>query len=266
MFRKLMASFSVLLLLAGCTAPKDPFVAVVEDAVIETNFQPTGQMASGCIGVYLYCAQPMYEPIFYAPESVEPTEACQDLISITNRLGIKAYATTGSMAWAIPADKDVLQKFCSEALGRTLTNTDGSAFYNGLALYDDGSSDGFGKVYSINRGPSEFGTGYLLVISFSRDFNRIGPIPYGSEKPSLMTQGELDQANEAASVAAETMTVANPLLGKPEAEAIETIEAKGYRWVIIDRDGVEQAFDQNYDPRRILLTIRDGQIYDAVAG
>jgi hypothetical protein len=266
MFRKLVGSFSAVLLLAGCSAPTDSFVQVVEDAVTETSFQATGQMASGCIGVYLYCAQPMYEPIFYAPESVEPAVACTDLISITDRLGLKAYATTGSMAWAVPEDNAELLKFCSEALGRSLTNTDGSMIYNGLAFYDDGSSDGFGKIYSINRGPTEFGDGYTLIISFSRDLGRIGPIPYGSEKPKLMTQADLDKANQQTEIAAETMKVANQLLGKPEAQAIETIEVNGYSWVIIDRDGVEQEFDQTYDPRRILLTIRDGAIYDAIAG
>lgn len=183
------------LILAGCTAPTDPFVSVVKDTVAKTSFEETNQMAGGCIGVYLYCAQPMYEPVFFAPETEPVEKVCSDFIAVAKELGVVAYTVSGYDAFGFPeAGNDVLN-LCTGGLGKPLINTDGSEFYQGTVLFDDGAKDGFGKVYSLNRGPSEFGDGYLLIISFSKDSSRIGYITYGTQKPELMTQEKLDSLN-----------------------------------------------------------------------
>ena len=183
------------LILAGCTAPTDPFVTVVKETVAKTSFEDTNQMASGCIGVYLYCAQPMYEPVFFAPETEPVEKVCSDFIGVAKELGVVAYAVSGYDAYGFPdEDTDVLD-LCKGGLGSALKNTDGSVFYQSPVLFDDGAKDGFGKVYSMSRGPSEFGDGYVLIISFSKDSSRIGYITYGSQKPELLTQEKLDSLN-----------------------------------------------------------------------
>ena len=181
-----------LLLITGCTAPTDPFVSVVKEAVAKTSFEDTNQMASGCIGMYLYCSQPMYEPVFFASETQSVEKVCGDFIKVAKEIGVVAYAVQGSGAYKFPNTETDVLDLCTGGLGAPLKNTDGSELYQGTVLFDDGAKDGFGKVYNLSRGSSEFGDGYLLIISFSKDSNRIGYISYGTEKPKLMTQEDLD--------------------------------------------------------------------------
>ena len=195
MKRVIAAAALALVVLTGCTVPTDPFVGQVKEVVAETSFEDTQQMASGCIGVYLLCAQPMYEPVFFAAESVAVEEVCNDAIAVAKKLGVVAYAVSGYGAYAIEKSGTDVFDLCTGGLGIPLTNTDGSEFYQGIVLFDDGKQDGFGKVYSLSRGPTEFGEGYFLIISFSKDSNRVGYISYGSEKPKLITQEELDSLN-----------------------------------------------------------------------
>lgn len=254
------------LALTGCTAPADPFVEVVRTAATDAGFTDSGRMASGCVGFTLFCLQPMYEPIFYIPESAGSEKACAALFEVSNKLGALAYSVTGDSVARIKPGSNAPKELCVEGLGKPLINSDGSEFYQGIVLYDDGAKDSFGKVYNFIRGDSEFGKVFQLIVSFSKDQGRIGPITYGSEMPKLLTQAELDAANETNDVAAETMKVANTLLGKPEKEAIAIIESNGFTWVVVDRDGEEFITDASYVPTRIRLTIREGVIYDAIAG
>ena len=254
------------LAMTGCTAPTDPFVEVVTAAATGAGFTDSGRMASGCVGFTLFCLQPMYEPIFYMPESAGSEKACAALFETSNKLGALAYSVMGSSAARIQTGSNAAKQLCVEGLGKPLTNSDGSELYQGLVLYDDGAKDSFGKVYNFIRGDSEFGNVFQLVISFSKDQTRIGPIAYGNQIPKLMTQAELDAANKTNDVATETMKVANTLLGKAEKEAIQIIESNGLTWIVVDRDGKEFPTDKMYDPRRVRLTIREGKIYDALAG
>jgi hypothetical protein len=193
--RFVAAAAVALVMLTGCTVPTDPFVGKVKAVVSGTSFEDTEQMASGCIGVYLLCTQPMYEPVFFASEKIAVQEVCADAIAIAKKLGVVAYAVSGYDAYEFPKSGTDVLELCTAGLGSPLINTDGSEFYQGIVLSDDGKVDGFGKVYSLSRGPSEFGEGYLLIISFSKDSNRVGYISYGTEKPELLTQEKLDSLN-----------------------------------------------------------------------
>jgi hypothetical protein len=62
------------------------------------------------------------------------------------------------------------------------------------------------------------------------------------------------------------MKFANTLLGQSENYAITRIEATEYSWVVIARDQEELAYDEKYDPMRIRITIKEGIVYDAIAG
>lgn len=252
--------------LTACTAPQDPYVDTVIETVEQTVFEATGTMASGCVGVNLFCMQPMYEPAFFAPATTDVNLVCNDLLAIASNLGVVAYGLSGYSANKIDNSNTDVLDLCITGLGTPLKNVDGTDLYQGLVLYDDGTKDSFGKAYSISRGPSEFGDGYVLIISFSKDLNRVGWINYGTQKPKLLTQADLDAQNEVNSTVAETMKVANPLLGKDEQYAKNTIEAAGLTWVVIDRDGKQFTTDTMFDPKRVRLTIRDGKIYDAIAG
>lgn len=251
---------------SGCTAPTDPYVATVTQTVEKTVFKPTGQMASGCVGVNLFCLEPMYEPIFFAASTTDVNLVCNDLLGIAAELGVVAYGLTGYGAYEFPNPNTEVLETCKTGLGTPLKNFDGTDLFQGLALYDDGAKDSFGKSYSISRGPSEFGDGFVLIISFSKDLGRIGPVQYGTDKPQLLTQADLDAQNEMNNIVAETMKIANPLLGKDEQFAKNAIEEAGLTWVIVDRDGKEFPTDKMYNPQRVRLSIRDGKIYDAVAG
>lgn len=254
------------LALTGCTAPADPFVEVVRTAATDAGFTDSGRMASGCVGFTLFCLQPMYEPIFYIPESAGSEKACAALFEVSNKLGALAYSVTGDSVARIKPGSNAPKELCVEGLGKPLINSDGSEFYQGIVLYDDGAKDSFGKVYNFIRGDSEYGQVFQLIISFSKDQGRIGAIVYGSEIPKLMTQAELDAANNSNAIAAQTMKVANTLLGKTENDAIQIIEGNGFTWVVVDRDGEEFITDASYQPTRIRLTIRKGVVYDAIAG
>jgi hypothetical protein len=208
----------------------------------------------------------MYEPIFYMPESAGSEKACAALFDTSNKLGALAYSVMGASAARIETGSNAAKELCVAGLGKPLKNSDGTEFYQGIVLYDDGAKDSFGKVYNFIRGDSEFGKVFQLIISFSKDQARIGPISYGNQIPKLMTQAELDAANKTNDIAAQTMKVANTLLGKAENEAIQIIESNGFTWVVVDRDGKEFPGDKMYDPRRVRLTIREGKIYDAIAG
>ena len=263
---KLSIFAALSLILSGCTVPTDPYVATVTATVEQTVFKSTGRMASGCVGVNLFCLEPMYEPVFFAPSTTDVNIVCNDLLEIASELGVVAYGLSGYGAYEFPKPNTEVLDICKTGLGTALRNVDGTDLYQGLVLYDDGAKDSFGKVYSISRGPSEFGDGFVLIISFSKDLGRVGPVQYGSGKPQLLTQADLDAQNEMNDIVAETMKIANPLLGKDEQYAKNAIEEAGLTWVIVDRDGKELPTDKMYNPQRVRLTIRDGKIYDAIAG
>ncbi|CAB4628619.1 unannotated protein [freshwater metagenome] len=193
--KRIVSLFSALALLfglTGCTVPTDPYVATVKSVVAKTVFTPTGDMASGCIGMYLLCSQPLYEPSFQASSSTETAAVCRDFVALGKELGSVAYSTYGYSAYKLPQNTAEVTDLCGQALGVKLTGSDGSNFYQGVVLYDDGKADGWGKIYALSRGNSVNPDDFQLVISFSRDLNRVGWIDYGTEKPKALTQKDLD--------------------------------------------------------------------------
>lgn len=264
---KSVAIVAATLLLAGCTVPTDPFVEVVNQSVAEqTSFEATGEMASGCVGFTIICAQPMYEPLYTTSGDTDAKIVCAETVALARKLGADAYSGNNVEPYKIGTVEDQeLSDFCVEGLAKPLSYGE-ELIYQGISFYDDGAEDGFGKFISLSRRPETEKADYSLQISFSKDLNRVGPFRFGNSKPKHRTQADLDAAFEQTQIATETMKVANPLLGQPEAEAIKKIEDAGYTWVVVDRDGKLSEPGDDYNPRRIRLTIREGAIYDAIAG
>lgn len=258
------------LTLSACSTYPDPFLNEVTSAVAETVFSEQVASSYGCIQLSgIFCREPMHDVVFAAPAETDEEFACTEFVALATKLGAIAYSTNDGVgdAAVLPTNKGEVIDLCAAGLDSPLKNWDGSVFYQSLALQDDGSQDGIGKYYSLGRGVEFVGDNrFNLTITFSRDLNRIGPINYGTKKPSLMTQAQLDELDGINNIAAETMKTANTLQGMDEADAISTIEAAGYSWVVVDRDSEEFQTDKSYDPRRIRLIIREGIIYDAVAG
>jgi hypothetical protein len=269
--KKIIASgLLVLLLLAGCAPRQDVFLESVSKSVAQTVFDEEISNSSGCIQLSgIFCQQPLYDLSFAAPADTDVKLACNDFVKLATNLGAVAYSTNygDGKAFKLSIEKTEVLDFCASALGTALKDGDGSSVYQGLLLHDDGENDGVGKLFTLSRGVQRIGDErYSLTIAFSRDINRIGPINYGTEKPKLMTQAELDANNAQNSVAIETMKTANTLQGLTETKAIALIEAAGYTWVVVDRDGKELPTDASYIPTRVRLIIREGVVYDAVAG
>jgi hypothetical protein len=189
---RLFSALALLPLLTGCTVPTDAYLDKVKTEVSKTAFRPTGEMASGCLGFYLLCTQPLYEPSFTASSATNVTELCKEFAALGHRLGAVAYASSGYPAYKLPKNPSEFENFCSQALSTELKAGDGSQFYQGVVLFDDGENDGWGKVYSLARGNSVNPKDFFLVISFSKDRSRVGWIDYGTEKPKVLTQEELD--------------------------------------------------------------------------
>ena len=257
-------------LLSSCSTAPDPFLEKINAAVAETVFKEPIASSWGCIQLTgIFCPQPMHDVVFAAPADLDTKLVCTEFFDLAKGFGAVAYSLnngTGNAA-KLPAEKDEVIELCAVGLAKPLKDFDGSEIYQGLALYDDGAKDQIGKNFSLGRGVESVGDKrFNLTISFSKDLNRVGPITYGTEKPKLRTQPELDSGNELNERAAETMKTANPIIGMKEADAIAKIESDGYTWVVVDRDGEEFITDASYNPERIRLTIRDGVVYDAIAG
>lgn len=256
--------------LSACAPGPDPFLETVTTAVAKTVFKEEIASSSGCIQLSgIFCQQPMYDLVFAAPADLDSRLVCTEFFNLAKGFGAVAYSLndgTGNAAKLPTQEKEVID-LCEVGLAKPLTNFDGSFIYQGLALYDDGAKDEIGKYLSLGRGvESADDKRFNLTISFSKDLSRVGPISYGTEKPKLRTQADIDAANEQNELAVETMKTANTLLGMKESEAIAKIESAGFAWVVVDRDGEEFITDASYNPKRIRLTIRDAVIYDAIAG
>jgi hypothetical protein len=159
------------------------------------TFAKSQPRASGCIGVYLFCTEPLYEPEFSASSNSDTGQVCRDFVALGQRLGAVAYASSGYPAYKLPNETSELEDFCGQSLSTELKAGDGSEFYQGVIMFDDGQKDGWGKVYSLSRGNSVNAEDFVMVISFSKDHNRVGWIDYGTEKPKVLTQEELDLRN-----------------------------------------------------------------------
>ena len=181
MVKKTLASLGAALVFvlpaAGCTPTSDPVV----DQVIYADLSPLSivnkEVKGYCYPTELFCSGPLFEPAFDAPASADPIEICSAVVDLQAKIGLVAYAAAGADAGKV-TDVQIVKDFCVEGLLEPLTNFDGSISYEGTILFDDGASDGVGKVTVISR---EADGKYFVVFSLSRNLDRVGWIPYGTE-------------------------------------------------------------------------------------
>lgn len=171
---KRISLFVVTLSLVGCTPVSDPVLEQILGADFQ-NLQPVQKEVSGyCFPTEFFCSNPLFEPAFSAPATVEPAEICREVIDIQSQIGLVAFSTAGGFAEKV-SNQNSLQNICEESLIQAVENFDGSISYPGTVLFDDGLRDGVGKVTVISR--NENGS-YFVVFSISRNLGRVGPIPF----------------------------------------------------------------------------------------
>ena len=162
------------LLLTGCTPTSDPVVDTIRQADLG-DLQSSSQEVKGyCYPTEFFCSKPLFEPAFAAPASSEPGAICNSVIDLQLKIGFVAYSLEGDGALALN-DTDQVRALCKQALEQQLEAEDGSAYYRGIVLYDDGSKDGVGKVTVVHR---ENDGSYFVVFSVSRNLDRVGWISY----------------------------------------------------------------------------------------
>lgn len=171
--RILVLAFSGLFL-AGCTPASDPVVEQIMAADLGELTAFSNDVKGYCYPTELFCSNPLFEPAFSAPASAEPKRICESVIDLQIEIGFVAYSVEGEPATKVQNPESVKEQ-CSTGLSQPLEAEDGSTYYRGTVLYDDGASDGVGKVTVISR--REDGS-YLVVFSVSRNLERVGWIPY----------------------------------------------------------------------------------------
>lgn len=163
--------------LAGCTPSSDPVVDQVLAADLGALKLVNPEVKGYCYPTELFCSNPLFEPAFSAPATADPLEICDAVISLQSEIGLVAYAAEGAAAGKVE-NLQKLKDFCVEGFLQPLTNFDDSISYEGTVLFDDGATDGVGKVTVISRYAD--GT-YFVVFSLSRNLSRVGWIPFGDE-------------------------------------------------------------------------------------
>ena len=162
--------------LTSCTPASNPAV----DAILSTDLSPLeliNEVKGHCYPMELFCSNPLFEPVFSAPASATPEVVCDVVIDLQQRIGLVAYAVEGYSAANVSSVGD-LKAFCTEGLSNPWPVGDGTIYYEGTVLYDDGSQDGIGKVTVIQRREDDR---YVVVFSSGRDLHGPGNIPYGED-------------------------------------------------------------------------------------
>lgn len=171
--------------LAGCTPSSDPVVDQVLAADLGVLKLVNPEVKGYCYPTELFCSNPLFEPAFSAPASADPAEVCDAVINLQSEIGLVAYAAEGADAGKVESLQKV-KDFCVEGFLQPLTNFDDSISYEGTILFDDGLTDGVGKVTVIHR---ESNGSYFVVFSLSRNLDRVGWIPFGDEPKHQKPQG-----------------------------------------------------------------------------
>lgn len=169
-------SFSAVLL-TGCTPTSDPVVDAITTADLGELRMVSDEVKGYCYPTELFCSSPLFEPAFSAPASVEPGEICDSVISLQLSIGFVAFSVAGEGAYPIE-DPEQVRDLCKKGLSQALEAEDGSTYYLGVVLYDDGARDGVGKVTVIHR---ETDGSYFVVFSVSRNLDRVGWISYADQ-------------------------------------------------------------------------------------
>lgn len=254
------------LLLTGCTPNPDTepyFDLIATTALDEAGFTRVGKPIVSCGGNTPYCADPAFEVYFEASSSITPEGACTAFLtttlSVANPVG---YASVGNPAGPMPSDTSIVQEFCTSGLDTPMPNSDGTVFYQGTLLYDDGVADEMIKTFTLSREPD--GT-YRAQLVFGRDNELVYWAFERDRVPTHLTLEEVDQYNENVGIQVKTQEFANSLLQTTEEEALAAIAEAGYTYFVVQRD--ETATQATgYIPTRILLYISDGVIADAISG
>lgn len=169
-----LALFISTLVLSGCTPSSDPVLQQILSADLG-ELKPVSQEVRGyCYPTELFCPNPLFEPAFHAQSSVEPLEICDSVIDLQLQIGLVAYSFEGELAQKVD-EVQVVRDLCTQGLAEPQEAEDGTAYYQGTVLFDDGTSDGVGKVTVISR--REDGS-YFVVFSISRNLDRVGWISY----------------------------------------------------------------------------------------
>lgn len=254
------------LLLTGCTptANSEPyFDRIAATALDSAGFTRVGEPIVSCGGNNPFCAQPAFEVYYEAPATLAPQMACTAFLTTTLTVATPTgYASVGAAAGPMPSETEILQNFCTSGLDRSMSNFDGTVFYQGTLLYDDGTADEIIKTFTLGREPD--GT-YRAQLVFGRNSDLVY-WPFEQDKtPTHMTLEEVEQYNADFGIQVKTQEFANSLIQKTEGEALAAIADAGYSYFVVQRDE-EASQVTGSSPTRILLYISDGVVQDAVAG
>lgn len=175
--KKLPRAAAGIVLLASvtaCTPSSDPVLEKILNADLGALILQQKEVKGYCYPTELFCSEPLFEPVFTAPAETDAKQICEHVVQLQSQLGLKAFSTEGSPAIKVN-DKKLVQKMCTDGLSNLITAQDGSTFYEGMVLFDDGNTDGVGKVTTIHREPNG---NYSTIFSISRNLDRVGWIPY----------------------------------------------------------------------------------------
>ncbi len=260
----LLASVS----LSACASRTEPLVQQLANNTQLSSFTFLPESAQGNCGGVPVCSDKFYELAFTAPESVSADRICSQVFALASDLGADGYSRDSHYPTAsrLAGNETNATDFCLTSMQTELVNWDATTFYSGMILYVPGVDDGLAKIMTLRHRNDGV---YVLTVGFSRDPGR-GEDPaawtYTDAAAQPLTQAELDDANDFAKIAAETMNFATTLIGMSEADAVAAIVAKGYSHRIAERDGKQFALTEDYSPTRINLLVRDNKVFDVWVG
>jgi hypothetical protein len=257
---------ALLVALTGCTPTPDDepyFDRIVTTPLEDAGFSRAGEPITSCGGNTPFCSQPAFEVYYQAPATLSAEQACAAFLTTAFNVATPVgYATTGDTAGPLPSDTRALQDFCVFGLANPMPQIDGTVFYQGTFLYDDGTADGLIKTFDLSRDPD--GT-YRSQLVFGRNPDLVHWNVDQNKVPTHLTREQVEQNNANVAVQVKTQEFANSLLQKTEAEAISIIEDAGYTYHVFQRNQTEHQATGS-EPKRILLNIQNGIVQDAMAG
>jgi hypothetical protein len=264
----LVAGLLATISLTGCASRTEPLVEQLATNSGLEHFTLLEESTEGDCGGLVVCADRYYELAFTAPISVEPNQICTDVLAFAARLQADGYSRDSQYPTAsnLASNEVAAQQFCLTTMSTELINWDQTTFYSGVMFYLPGQDDGLAKIVTLRRSIDDL---YVLTIGFSRDPNR-GENPanwtYTDAPAVALTQVELDDDNDFAKIAHETMQFAITVIGMTEAAAIQAIKEAGYSHRIAERDGEQFALTEDYSPQRINLLVADTKVFDVWVG
>jgi hypothetical protein len=255
------------LALSGCAPAQEPLVNTILTKSHLTGFTPvTDKIQPYCGPSSFGCSQPVYEITFTAPATIDPARACHEFIDSQMHFGAVAYGDEGYPAANI-GDISTVEKFCLEGLQEPTIPSDGTHYYFATVLYDDGKTDGIGKISVIRRDTSN--DAWVVDYAISKDLaSGYAHIDYGNSTPTHPTVEELNKQLAAQAQMQPVQDFARTVIGMSEAQAVRAISRAGYLPEVAIRDDTpaDANTDQHFNPQRIRLVMVKGKVYDALVG